>query len=126
MSEPRPIQAPHRVKGMLTRGIGANLSWVILAVVFALSVAINPAFLTWGTIRLQLVQAALIGIVAIGETVAILIGHIDLSIPWTITLSGILCADTYAAHPSAWVPFAVIIVVGTSVGLINAFGIYLL
>lgn len=119
-------QAPHRLTGILARRIGANLSWVILAVVFALSVAVNPAFLTWGTIRLQLVQAALIGIVAIGETLAILIGHIDLSIPWTITLLGILCADIYAAHPSAWVPFATVIAVGVSVGLINAFGIYLL
>ena len=110
----------------LAKAVGANLSWVILAVVFALSIAINPAFLTWGTIRLQLVQAALIGIVAIGETLAILIGHIDLSIPWTITLSGILSADAYAAHPSPWVPFATIVAVGVSVGLINTFGIYLL
>lgn len=109
---------------LMARLVAANLSWVILAVVFALSVAINPAFLTWSTIRLQLVQASLIGIVAIGETLAILIGHIDLSIPWTVTLSGILSADAYAAHPSPWVPFATVIAVGTGVGLFNAFGIY--
>ena len=116
----------HRHRLPLAKFVTANLSWVILAVVFALSVAINPAFLTWGTIRLQLVQAALIGIVAIGETLAILIGHIDLSIPWTITLSGILSADAYAAHPSPWVPLATVIAVGVGVGLVNTFGIYLL
>ena len=116
-------RAPLPVR-LMARLVAANLSWVILAVVFALSVAINPAFLTWSTIRLQLVQASLIGIVAIGETLAILIGHIDLSIPWTVTLSAILSADTYAAYPLPWVPFATVIAVGVSVGLFNAFGIY--
>lgn len=106
--------------------IGANLSWVILALVFALCVAVNPAFLTWHTIRLQLIQASLIGIVAIGETLAILIGHIDLSIPWTLTLSGILAANTYASHPSFWVPAAIVLAVGIAVGIVNAFGVYVL
>ena len=49
----------------------------MLVVVFALSVAINPAP-TWGMIRLQLVQAALIGIVAI-RTLAILAPRARLS-----------------------------------------------
>lgn len=98
--------------------------WLILLVVFAFSVAINPAFLTWSTIRLQLVQAALIGIAAIGETLAILIGHIDLSIPWTVTLTAILSANAFAAHQAGWVPFAVVLGVGTCVGLLNAAGIY--
>ncbi len=105
---------------------GAVLSLVILLVVFALSVAVNPAFLSWETIRLQLVQASLIGIVAIGETLAILLGQIDLSIPWTMTLSGIIASNLYAAHPSAWVPVCVVLVVGAIVGAVNAFGIWTL
>ncbi len=105
---------------------GATLSMVILLVVFALSVAVNPAFLSWGTIRLQLVQASLIGIVAIGETLAILLGQIDLSIPWTMTLSGIVASNLYAAHPSAWVPVAVVLAIGAAVGAVNAFGIWVM
>ncbi len=105
---------------------GATLSMVILLVVFALSVAVNPAFLSWGTIRLQLVQASLIGIVAIGETLAILLGQIDLSIPWTMTLSGIAASNLYASHPSAWVAVAVMLAVGTVVGTVNAFGIWVM
>jgi ribose transport system permease protein len=100
----------------------SSLPWLILALIFVLSVAINPAFLTWQTIRIQLIQGALVGLVAIGETLAILIGRIDLSIPWTMTLSAILCADLYAAHPNVLVPLAVILVLGTTVGLLNVLG----
>jgi ribose transport system permease protein len=83
-------------------------------------------FLTWHTIRLQLIQAAFIGLVAIGETLAILIGHIDLSIPWTITLSGIFATNLYAAHPHQWLPFAIAIAIGIGVGLVNMLGIFVL
>ena len=103
-----------------------GLSWIILLVVFVLSVAINPGFLSWGTIRLQLVQASLIGIVAIGETLAILLGQIDLSIPWTMTLSGILAANFYAAHPVFWVPIVTVLVIGLVVGTVNALGVWVL
>lgn len=103
-----------------------GLPWIILAVVYALCVLASSDFLTWHTIRLQMIQAAFIGLVAIGETLAILIGHIDLSIPWTITLSGILGTNLYAAFPYQWVPFAVAIAIGISVGLVNMFGIFLL
>ena len=105
---------------------GAGLSGIILLVVLALSIAVNPAFLSWGTIRLQLVQAALIGIVAIGETLVILLGQIDLSIPWTMTFSGILASNLYAAHPHPWVPFAVVLAVGIAVGLLNTLGVWVL
>ncbi|WP_419727917.1 ABC transporter permease [Lichenicola sp.] len=105
---------------------GAGLSGIILLVVFALSVAVNPAFLSWSTIRLQLVQAALIGIVAIGETLVILLGQIDLSIPWTMTFSGILASNLYAAHPHAWVPIVVVLAVGVAVGLLNTLGVWVL
>jgi ribose transport system permease protein len=126
MSEAMQPPMPWKAGASLAKTVRNNLSWVILAAVYLMSVAVNPSFLGWETIRLQLVQAALIGIVAIGETFAILIGHIDLSIPWTITLTGILAANLYAAHPAGWVPFAVVIGVGVSVGLLNMIGVYLL
>ncbi len=118
--------AAHRPLRRREAWSGGTLSGIILLVVFALSVAVNPAFLSWGTIRLQLVQASLIGIVAIGETLAILLGQIDLSIPWTMTLSGIAASNLYAAHPSAWVPVLVVLAVGTVVGAVNAFGIWVM
>lgn len=104
----------------------AVLSAMIFAVILAVSVAVNPAFLSWGTLRLQLVQASMIGIVAVGETLAILLGQIDLSIPWTITLSAILSTSLYARDPVWWVPVAVVVAVGVGVGLLNTLGVWVL
>ncbi|MGH7101916.1 MAG: ABC transporter permease, partial [Acetobacteraceae bacterium] len=105
---------------------GAALAWLILLVVFIISVAINRNFMAWHTMRLQLIQAAFVGLIAVGQTLAILIGQIDLSVPWTITLSAVLGSNLYAAHPSLVLPFAVAIVIGVGVGLINALGVHVL
>ncbi len=74
------------------------LSYLILLAVYAGCVAVNREFLSWGTMRLQLVQATFIGIIAIGQTYAVLIGQIDLSVPWTITLSAILGTNLAALY----------------------------
>lgn len=102
------------------------LSYAIALVVYACAVAVNPEFLSWNTIRLQLVQATFIGLVAIGQTQAILIGQIDLSVPWTITLSAILSTNLAAVYGQEWIAFAVVIAVGLAVGVINTIGVYVL
>lgn len=102
------------------------LSYLILLLIYACAVAVNREFLTWSTIRLQLVQASFIGLIAIGETFAILIGQIDLSVPWTITLSAILSTNLAAVYGSQWIAFAVVVAIGLAVGLLNAIGVFLL
>ncbi len=102
------------------------LSYLILLAVYAGCVAVNREFLSWGTMRLQLVQATFIGIIAIGQTCAVLIGQIDLSVPWTITLSAILGTNLAALYGQQWVAFAVVGAIGLAVGLVNAFGVFAL
>lgn len=102
------------------------LSYLILVAVYAGCVAVSRDFLTWSTMRLQLVQATFIGLIAIGETFAILIGQIDLSVPWTITLSAILSTNLSALYGQQWVAFAAVILIGATVGIINTLGVYVL
>lgn len=102
------------------------LAYLIVLLVYGCAVAVNREFLTWGTIRLQLVQATFIGLIAIGETFAVLIGQIDLSVPWTITLSAILSTNLAADYGHQWIGFLVVIAVGVAVGLINALGVFVL
>jgi ribose transport system permease protein len=101
-------------------------SYLILLVVYAGCVAVNREFLSWNTLRLQLVQATFIGLIAIGETFAILIGQIDLSVPWTITLSAILGTNLAAQYDAQWIAFAVAIAIGVAVGLLNTLGVFVL
>ena len=56
-----------------------------------------PAFLSPGYLLLQLRIAAFLGIVAAGQMLVILLGHIDLSIPWTMTVAA-MTATTLAGH----------------------------
>lgn len=102
------------------------LAYLILLVVYGCAVAVSREFLDWSTIRLQLVQATFIGLIAIGETFAILIGQIDLSVPWTITLSAILSTNVAAVTGEPWLAFAVVIVIGLVVGLLNTLGVFVL
>ena len=102
------------------------LSYLILLAVYLGCIAVSREFLTWGTMRLQLVQATFIGLIAIGETFAILIGQIDLSVPWTITLSAILATNLSALYGHQWVAFAAVVVIGVAVGLLNTLGVYIL
>ena len=101
-------------------------AYLVALVVYACAVAVSRDFLTWSTIRLQLVQATFVGLIAIGETLAILIGQIDLSVPWTITLSAILSTNLAAAYGSQAVAFLIVIAVGVAVGLLNTLGVYAL
>jgi ribose transport system permease protein len=66
----------------------------------------------------QLRIAAFLGVVAIGEMVVILLGHIDLSIPWTLATSAML--GTAIGGPWA-IPVG--LGVGLAVGLVNGLGV---
>ncbi len=48
----------------------------------------SPNFLSPEYLLLQLKVGAFLGIIATGMMLVILIGQIDLSVPWTVTLGG--------------------------------------
>ena len=79
-------------------------------------------FLSTAYLLQQLQIAAFLGIIASGLTTVILLGHIDLSIPWVVTVGGMM--STAAAswgEPSLAVPIGVFS--GLLFGLVNGFGV---
>jgi len=72
----------------------------------------------------QLQVAAFLGVIATGVMLVVLLGHIDLSIPWVVTIGGMM--STAAAGHDGWagslaIPFAV--ACGLGVGVINGIGV---
>jgi ribose transport system permease protein len=63
--------------------------------------------------------AAYLGIIAIGETIVILLGGIDLSLPYTINLAAILIAGFQADGKSSTVDILLVLLVGAGIGLAN-------
>ncbi|MDR2456844.1 MAG: ABC transporter permease [Deltaproteobacteria bacterium] len=88
----------------------------------------NPAFATPRYLLLQAQTASFMGIIAIGAMMVILLGQIDLSVPWnmagtailTTTLAGSADPSVAAvAIPAAWLA-------GALIGLFNGLGVAIL
>ncbi|MCE7029758.1 ABC transporter permease [Jiella avicenniae] len=102
---------------------GVAVSYVLLVVLIVVAVILNPAFASWANVKAQLQIATFIGIIAIGQTLVILTGQIDLSVPWNLTFSSILMATLYGQGYGFGVAIGAALLVGISVGLINAIGV---
>lgn len=90
--------------------------------------AFFPQVLSVGYLTQQLQIAAFLGLLATGATIVILLGHIDLSVPWVLTGAAILStALVGSGNPmlgALAVPAA--LAFGALIGLINAAGVAIL
>jgi ribose transport system permease protein len=80
---------------------------------------ISPAYLLQ-----QLKVASFLGVIATGMMVVILLGQIDLSVPWVVSTGGMMaCAAT--AHGEAGMALAIPfgILCGIALGLVNGIGV---
>jgi ribose transport system permease protein len=85
----------------------------------------SPNFLSVDYLLQQLRVASFLGVIATGAMIIILLGHIDLSVPWVVTLGAMM-----ATAASGWwgdlgaalaIPFG--ITVGIVIGVINGVGV---
>jgi ribose transport system permease protein len=91
---------------------------------FAATSAFSSGFASANHVRILLIQASFIGIVALGQTFVILGGGIDLSIPWTLNGAAILItlfAD--GSNDPLWWAIPLVLGLGATVGLLNGVGI---
>ena len=92
------------------------VSYVLLVVLIVAAIAYNPHFASWGNVKAQLQIATFIGIIAIGQTLVILTGQIDLSVPWNLTFSSILMATLYGQGYGFVVAVGAALLLGAAVG----------
>ena len=83
-----------------------------------------PSFLSVDYLVQQLRISAILGVVATGAMIVILMGHIDLSVPWVMTISAMV-ATTMAGLGGVYAHLAIPagLAVGLLVGAINGFGV---
>lgn len=84
-----------------------------------------PGFLKPGYILQQLQIAAFLGIIATGAMLVILLGEIDLSVPWTITGTAIVVISASGSSNPVIASLAIPLGLcfGMAVGLLNAIGV---
>lgn len=81
-------------------------------------------FLSADYLLLQLKVASFLGVIATGMMLVILLGHIDLSVPWVVATGGMMAAAASAYGPGA-AALAIPIGVGCgmAIGLLNGVGV---
>lgn len=91
---------------------------LIVGTVYTMVTQGNAALLSPTYLLLQLKVSAFLGIVAAGMMLVILLGHIDLSVPWTIAASAMLATAWGGAGA---IPVGLL--VGLGVGVFNGLGV---
>ncbi len=99
-------------------------AFACIVVLLLLGSLYSPEFLSPGYLLQQLKVASFLGVIATGMMVVILLGQIDLSVPWVVAVGGMMaCAAT--AH-GQWgtilaIPFGLLC--GITLGLVNGIGV---
>jgi ribose transport system permease protein len=86
---------------------------------FALTTALIPGFGNLTSIRSLLLLSSLLGIASAGQTLTIIMGGIDLSVPAVIGLACVGFASAYGEGVSPWVIGPAVIVAGIVIGALN-------
>jgi ribose transport system permease protein len=99
-------------------------AYVLAGVIFVGATIYNSGFASGGNIRQILIFSALLGIAALGETLVILGGGMDLSVPSVITFAGITIGKfTGPSHWSGVAGISLLVVIGAVIGLVNGIGV---
>ena len=93
---------------------------LILVVGWLVVTAEGGDFFSRGNVTNILQRSVALGIVSVGQTVAILVGSLDLSVSYLISLSSLVGAETMDGRESMLVPaIALTLALGAGVGLVN-------
>lgn len=102
----------------IVRRFGTVVGLVILVAYF--SIVTSGELLTSANIAAILNQTAVLGVLALGLTVCLVLGQFDLSIGWTASLAGMICTGLMSQHgTSPWLATLAALAAGALVGLIN-------
>ena len=131
MSEPEPAAPPST--GLLARlhldrdRLRIVYAYIAAIALFAVGQIVHPGFAHVDSVEAILSIASFVGIVAAGQTFVILIGGIDLSVPWVLNGAAILMVTSSLGQDDQAVgALAATLGMGALVGIANGIGISLL
>src|SRR5438093_10153669 len=96
---------------------GTFIGLVMVAIVFG--VAVGPQFFAPANLELIARQTAIVGMAALGMTMVIIAGGIDLSVGSVIALSTVVIALLLKADQGPWIAATGGVVAGAGCGLMN-------
>jgi ribose transport system permease protein len=117
-----------RVRVWAARAARSSLAgpYVIVAVLFVTGSLASARFSSVPNIRQLLVFASFTSLAALGQSLVIIGGGIDLSVPWLMGFGGLQLAHWSNGGLSQPIAIVVVVVVGAVIGGVNAAGVTLL
>jgi ribose transport system permease protein len=110
--------------GLARRYRPTIIAYGLVLVLFAIGTIHTPGFAGWTNIRTLLVFGSFIGIIGFGQTLCILTGGIDLSVPWTLTGAAVLSSVLLKGSDANFVPVCLLVAgLAIGIGLINGIGV---
>ncbi len=114
---------------LIRRNLGFELPFLVAMSILLVGIGSLgfPGFLSLSYLMQQAQIASFLGIIAIGAFLVIMIGQIDLSVPWTITAAAMVTTSmTGEDGATAWLAIPAGIGVGAAIGVLNGFGVAVL
>src|SRR6185503_7689374 len=114
------------VLGKIRRRIDPAIAWAFGCIVLVLAVGslYSSSFLSPAYLLQQLKVASFLGVIATGAMVVILLGQIDLSVPWVVAVGGMM-----ATAATGWGPLGSALAIpvgvgcGIALGIVNGLGV---
>jgi ribose transport system permease protein len=118
-TEERPVRF-----AALRRGGSFTAIWIVAALLFALSPLIASGSLSQSSLNAMLPFAGVLAIAAIGQTLVIQQGGLDLSVPGTFSLGVVLVVIVPGGDASQlWLGLVVVVAAGLAAGLVNGLAV---
>lgn len=112
------------ILGCVLKSWRAWLPYAVAALLYLVAIAVSPNYASGQQFFTVLTLAAFLGIVAIGQTLVILVFGIDLSVGAVITLVNLVIADFIGGSDvRTLIAIPLALGIGAAVGLINGVGI---
>ncbi|MBI3922321.1 MAG: ABC transporter permease [Armatimonadetes bacterium] len=105
--------------GRLLNIIGPFLGLLFVLVIFSLQSEVRSHFLTPDNFRIVATQTVIVALGALGMTLIIISGGIDLSVGSVIALTSVILAVLLRGGKPPWMAFAFAVVLGGAIGFFN-------
>jgi ribose transport system permease protein len=114
------------VRHSYVRPVEVATPYILVVLALLASAIAIPGFLSSGHLDSMSGIASYIGIIAVGQTLVLLLGGIDLSIPYVLNLAAVLVTGLGASGYSGVVSVAIVMSIGLGIGLVNGLGVAVL
>jgi len=111
-----------RFVGRIDPAVATAFACIVLLLAFGSFY--STSFLSPEYLLQQLKVASFLGVIATGMMIVILLGQIDLSVPWSVAVGGMMACAAAAFGPTGEVlaiPFGILC--GVAIGLVNGIGV---